>query len=149
MPISLYDMCEKIGHGTFGPNLIRKEEHEILKTLNWDVNIITPFHFTSFFVQNMKSMRVDSDGDSEMSQVDSIDERTRTTTLSDADSTSESLKDIFDTLEIVATQFSKMCIINEEFVKNKPSEISLASLINSINYIKDTGYSCHKSGQKP
>ena len=149
MPISLFDMCEKIGHGTFGPNLIRKDEYEILKTLNWDVNLITPFHFTSFFIQSMKAMKIGSDWDSEMTLVDSIDERTRTITISVTEQDPDSLKEIFDTLELWATQFSKMCIINEGFISYKPSEISLASLINGINYIKDTGYSCHKSELKP
>ena len=148
MPISLYEITEKIGHGLFGPKLIKKNEYEILKTIGWDINISTPFHFNSFFIQAMRTAKVDSDDDQESMLVDSIDERTRAATISDTNQEPDSMKEAFDTLEIVTTQFSKMSIINEKFVLYKPSEVSLASLINGAAFIKDTGYSCHKSDKK-
>ena len=147
MPISLYEMWEKIGHGMFGPKLIKKEEYEILKTLEWDINLITPFHFNSYFIQAMRNSKVGSDEDPESMLIDSIDEKKRATTITDLSYDGDFMKELFDSLEIVSTQFCKMSIINEKLLNYKPSEISLASIFNSVAYIKDTGYSCQKSNK--
>ena len=140
IPISLYDIWVKISHKVFGPNIIRKTEYEIMKTIDWNLNKVTPFHFISHFI---KSMRESTIKENQNITLKTVDEKLMTDNSSESNNQSP-MKEAYDTLEIVAIQYSKISIINEALLKFKPSEISLASLLNAIKYISETGYTWNK-----
>mmetsp|Transcript_12347 Transcript_12347/g.14112 ORF Transcript_12347/g.14112 Transcript_12347/m.14112 type:complete len:127 (+) Transcript_12347:850-1230(+) len=86
-----------------------------------------------------KDFEEDHDGDVLMTDADEKC-ATVTATQPDADNISESAKIVIDSLKIATLQLAKMAIINDKLVSFKPSEIALASLMNAVSYLKDTGY---------
>ena len=145
IPIFLTELWTKIGHNTFGPNIIKKSECEIMKTIDWNISIATPYSFLSYYIQAIRTRKHNI---SSHTTFKSISEKYSAPSPFEQWDQS-SLKEALDSLEIVSLQYSKMAMINEEFLSYKPSVIALASLCNASKFIKETGYSWNKPNSGP
>lgn len=101
--------ANKIGHDTFGPKLVKQTEMKIIRHLEWNLDIVTPFHFIKHIVLLMKKSL----------------------------SISESFKEILITLELAALQFAKMIVIDDKLVTFRPSEIAIGAFAVACDYIYD------------
>lgn len=84
--ISLRDICKNISHGVFDESSILKCENKILETLDFQYDIITPFHFISTILLIVKTL---------------IDD--------------EKNHQLLSCLELTSFQYAKMSLINKDF----------------------------------
>lgn len=104
-PICLDDVAEKIGHDTFGPNVIKNNETGIIKTFEWDLDIITPIHFIDHIMMLLRS---------ELTQ---------------------GYDYIFDDLEKAAVQHAKMVVLDHRMMEFKPSEIAIGCFSSACSLL--------------
>lgn len=101
-PLSLNELVNKIAYGEFQHNRVKKTEIQILDTLGWNINFVTPLSFIKMTMMLMEN------------------------TVK-----SQSFKPLFENLKAHAIQYSKMAMINEEFLEFCPSEIAFAAFSNA------------------
>lgn len=117
-PFCLRDICQKIGHDSFGPNKIKKLEISMLKSLDFDVEAITPDYFIEILLIALKQ------------NLNKSDDRA-----------------LFNRLERTALQYAKMAVIDVSLVEHKPSEIAFASLSNACVLMLNDGSLSHKKNR--
>jgi hypothetical protein len=117
-PFCLRDICEKIGHDSYGPKAIRKQEIQMLRTLDYEIEAVTPDYFIQTIMIVLKK------------NVSYPDNRI-----------------LYSTLERTSLQYAKMAIIDSEMVEHKPSEIAFASMSNACILLSKDGKFSHKKNK--
>lgn len=107
-PICLVEFVKEIGHKTFRSCEVKKKELSILKTLEWNVNFVTPMHFLRYTMLLLKK------------QFDSPE-----------------YNPILEQLEKATIQYIKMAMINERLLKYSPSQLAFGAFSNACKYILD------------
>jgi hypothetical protein len=101
--------ANKIGHETFGPKLVKQTEIKMMKYLEWNLDMVTSFHFIKHIILLMKKSL----------------------------SISESFKEILKTLELAALQFAKMIVIDDKLTSYRASELAIGAFAVACDYIYD------------
>ena len=104
--ICMKEIWESISHGVFKAKNILKTENAIFQALDYEYDIVTPFHFITTIMMLVKK-----------------------------EVWYEESKHLYNTLELAAFQYAKMTLINADFCHYKPSEIAFGALSNACNYL--------------
>lgn len=100
--ISVGEFSKNISHSVFEEKEILKAENMILQSLDFEYDIITPFHFISALLLIAKTVIKDEEN-----------------------------HQLFTCLELTSFQYAKMALVNVEFCTLKPSEVALGVISNA------------------
>lgn len=145
-PIKLKMVVEKVGHNKFSADEIKLAEEEIIKTIDYDVNVTTLIDLLKFYIESIFYFPENNFGVKDRARVGDVyrfwtegrkDEQTRGFNMDKFEHTKKYTSSLIKSVKTVALYLAKMSCHDSSLIGTRPALLAAGCLFVGVKIVEE------------